>query len=89
MNIIAFRTYTNAGILPYASIRYHMLELSPVSTQCTHGVAVCFAGKQSVFPSLASAKAHFADLGAGDLQAELRVTRRVDERSEWQPSAEI
>ena len=49
----------------------------------------CFIGKQSVFPSLASAKAQLADLGAGDLQAELRVTRRVDERSEWQPSAEI
>ena len=49
----------------------------------------CFAGKLSVFPSLASAKEQLADLGAGDLQAELRVTRRVDERSEWQPSVEI
>jgi len=49
----------------------------------------CFAGKQSVFPSLASVKAQLADLGAGDLQAELCVTRRVDERSEWQPSVEI
>ena len=48
-----------------------------------------FTGKLSVFPSLASAKAQLADLGAGDLQAELRVTRRVDERSEWQPGVEI
>ena len=61
-----------------------MLELSPASTQCTHGADVkLFWGKQSVFQSLASAKAQLVDLGAGDLQAELRVTQRVDERLEW------
>ena len=40
INTIAFLQIYNYLKIPVASTKYDMLELSPMSTQCTHGAAV-------------------------------------------------
>jgi hypothetical protein len=40
MYLIAFLHLYKYPLIPYASTKYCILELSPVSTKCTHGATV-------------------------------------------------